>query len=79
MITSFRNSVESHFQRGNHTQKVPMLLFRNNRKRLVERIRTRSGVSVTGRFVILQGGVEIPFNDTDINWPFRQASNFCIL
>ncbi|XP_076245592.1 dipeptidase C [Calliopsis andreniformis] len=70
------NSVESHFQRGNHTLKVPMSLFQNNRQRLVERIKANSKVSTTGSFIILQGGVEIPFNDTDISWPFRQESFF---
>ena len=70
------NSLESHFQRGDHTLKVPMSLFQNNRKRLVARIKAKSEVPAAGRFVILQGGVEISFNDTDINWPFRQESFF---
>lgn len=68
--------LESYFQRGNHTLKVPMSLFRNNRERLAERIKTNTKVPQAGTFIILQGGVEIPFNDTDIVWPFRQESFF---
>lgn len=56
-----------------------MSLFQNNRKRLVARIRAKSEVPAAGCFLILQGGIEISFNDTDINWPFRQVSNFSAL
>lgn len=73
-ILYFRNGIESCFQRGNHTLKVPMSLFQNNRKRLIERIKANKKVPDTGTFIILEGGVEIPFNDTDICWPFRQVS-----
>lgn len=77
-ILYFRNGIESCFQRGNHTLKVPMSLFQNNRKRLIERIKANKKVSDTGTFIILEGGVEIPFNDTDIHWPFRQVSKLLI-
>ncbi|XP_043589455.1 xaa-Pro dipeptidase isoform X3 [Bombus pyrosoma] len=70
------NGLESCFQRGNLTLKVPMSLFQNNRKRLVARINSNTKVPTTGTFIILEGGVEIPFNDTDICWPFRQESFF---
>ncbi|KZC04075.1 Xaa-Pro dipeptidase [Dufourea novaeangliae] len=70
------NQLESYFQRGNHTLKVPMSLFQNNRRRLVERITSKTKTPIVGSFIVLQGGVEIPFNDTDINWPFRQESFF---
>lgn len=73
IISHFRGPMESHFVRGEHTLKVPMSLFRENRERLVDRLRGNPGVPKTGAFVVLQGGSEIPFNDTDINWPFRQA------
>lgn len=77
-ILYFRNGIESCFQRGNHTLKVPMSLFQNNRKRLIKRIKANKKVSDTGTFIILEGGVEIPFNDTDIHWPFRQVSKLLI-
>ncbi|XP_029043596.2 xaa-Pro dipeptidase isoform X1 [Osmia bicornis bicornis] len=70
------NALESYFQRGNRTLKVPMSLFQNNRKRLVARIKAKAGSQVAGSYIVLQGGVEIAFNDTDINWPFRQESFF---
>ncbi|XP_017884511.1 xaa-Pro dipeptidase [Ceratina calcarata] len=76
MASVTSKELESCFQRGNHTLKVPMSLFRNNRERLAARIRTNAKVPHAGTFVILEGGVEIPFNDTDINWPFRQESFF---
>lgn len=50
-----------------------MSLFRNNRERLVSRLRANSEVCVPDTFVVLQGGVDVPFNDTDINLPFRQV------
>ncbi|KAL0113543.1 hypothetical protein PUN28_012601 [Cardiocondyla obscurior] len=63
-----------HFSRHGETLKVPMSLFRDNRHRLVSRLREKGTRSDT--FVVLQGGVNVPFNDTDINWPFRQESFF---
>ncbi|XP_053984440.1 xaa-Pro dipeptidase [Hylaeus volcanicus] len=69
-------TMESYFQRGDHTLKVPMSLFQNNRKRLITRLRTNTKTPIEGSFVILQGGIEVPFNDTDITWPFRQESFF---
>lgn len=68
--------MSSHFIRGAHTLRVSMSLFGNNRTRLIERLRKRTEVPSKGSLVILQGGVEVPFNDTDICWPFRQESFF---
>ncbi|XP_014205223.1 xaa-Pro dipeptidase [Copidosoma floridanum] len=66
-----------HFARGVHTMKVPMSLFADNRRRLINRLREKPEVAeVAGSFVLLQGGVDVPFNDTDVNWPFRQESFF---
>ncbi|XP_078038424.1 dipeptidase C [Augochlora pura] len=70
------NNVGSYFQRGDHTLKVPMSLFQNNRKRLVDRINSKTNTPTAGSFILLQSGSEIPFNDTDIKWPFRQESFF---
>ncbi|XP_067209134.1 xaa-Pro dipeptidase isoform X1 [Linepithema humile] len=67
---------QAHFWRCNETLKVPMSLFRDNRQRLVSRLHANSEVSATGTFVVLQGGLDVPFNDTDVNWPFRQESFF---
>lgn len=71
--STFRSNMESYFWRYGSSLKVPMSLFRNNRERLVSRLRAKSEVRATGTFVVLQGGVDVPFNDTDINWPFRQV------
>lgn len=51
-----------------------MSLFQNNRERLVARIKANTKVLTTGTFIVLEGGVEVPFNDTDIAWPFRQVN-----
>ncbi|KAL6265645.1 hypothetical protein P5V15_002437 [Pogonomyrmex californicus] len=59
------------FWRYGDTLKVPMSLFRDNRERLISRLRAKCE-SAMGTFVVLQGGVDVPFNDTDVNWPFRQ-------
>ncbi|KAK2581033.1 hypothetical protein KPH14_006080 [Odynerus spinipes] len=70
------STMESYYSRGDHTLKVPMSLFRENRERLLARLKKKTELSAAKTFVVLQGGVEIPFNDTDINWPFRQESFF---
>ncbi|XP_025153287.1 xaa-Pro dipeptidase isoform X2 [Harpegnathos saltator] len=70
------STMKSYFWRSRDTLKVPMSLFRDNRERLVSRLRANSEVSAAGTFVVLQGGEDVPFNDTDINWPFRQESFF---
>ena len=67
--------MEPHYVRGEHTLRVPMSLFRKNRERLVERLRKTPGVPALGAVVLLQGGEEVPFNDTDINYDFRQVLN----
>ncbi|TGZ54536.1 Uncharacterized protein DBV15_04613 [Temnothorax longispinosus] len=71
-------NMASHFWRHGETLKVPMSLFHKNRQRLVTRLQTKTGRvhPLPDFYVILQGGVEVPFNDTDINWPFRQESYF---
>lgn len=64
-----------HFWRHGDTLKVPMSLFRDNRQRLTSRLRASSEI-FPGTFVVLQGGSDVPFNDTDVNLPFRQESFF---
>ncbi|XP_012272289.1 xaa-Pro dipeptidase [Orussus abietinus] len=68
--------MESRFERGEHCLKVPMSLFRENRQRLIERLKKIQAVPQRGAYVVLKGGVDVPFNDTDINLPFRQESYF---
>ncbi|XP_077278306.1 dipeptidase C isoform X1 [Temnothorax americanus] len=70
--------MQSYFWRHGETMKVSMSLFHKNRQRLVRRLQTKTGrvYPLPDFYVILQGGVEVPFNDTDINWPFRQESYF---
>ncbi|XP_015584879.1 xaa-Pro dipeptidase isoform X2 [Cephus cinctus] len=70
------NPMEPCYVRGEHTLRVPMTLFQGNRERLLNRLRKNSDVPTKGAFVMLQGGVDVPFNDTDIDWPFRQESYF---
>ncbi|KAG5321263.1 PEPD dipeptidase, partial [Pseudoatta argentina] len=55
-----------------------MSLFYDNRQRLVSRLKAKPNETrwIPGTFIVLQGGVEVPFNDTDIYWPFRQESFF---
>lgn len=57
---------------GPGTLEVPTALFSNNRKRLVDRLK---GLNVEkGSVVLLQGGSEVPFNDTDTEYLYRQVS-----
>ncbi|XP_065166338.1 xaa-Pro dipeptidase [Atheta coriaria] len=58
---------------GGDTHQVPLELFALNRKRLVDRLRAGNGKSI----VVLQGGDEVPFYDTDTTYHvFRQESYF---
>ncbi|XP_051159697.1 xaa-Pro dipeptidase isoform X3 [Leptopilina boulardi] len=66
-------TMEPVFHRGEHTLKVPMELFANNRKRLIEGLKK---VTNSGTFIVLQGGSESPYDDTDVSWPFKQESFF---
>ncbi|XP_043278048.1 xaa-Pro dipeptidase isoform X2 [Venturia canescens] len=68
--------MDSYYSMGDHTLKVPMSLFRKNRDRLIARLRETPDVPAAGAVVLLQGGSEVPFNDTDINHEFRQESFF---
>ncbi|CAH0562011.1 unnamed protein product [Brassicogethes aeneus] len=57
---------------GPNTLEISPELFQLNRKRLVEALRKQNLTSV----VLLQGGSEIPFYDTDTSYLFRQESYF---
>lgn len=60
---------------GGDTHQVPLELFALNRKRLVDRLRAGNGKSI----VVLQGGDEVPFYDTDTTYHvFRQVSNIVV-
>ncbi|KAM7348078.1 dipeptidase C [Cochliomyia hominivorax] len=63
------------FQMGPETFAVPMALFRKNRQKLCAALRESSAVE-KGSFVLLEGGKDVSFNDTDINYLFRQESYF---
>ena len=63
------------FQMGPQTHAVPMVLFRKNREKVLSALRENSAVE-KGSFVLLEGGKEVSFNDTDTNLPFRQESYF---
>ncbi|KAF7998061.1 hypothetical protein HCN44_009459 [Aphidius gifuensis] len=69
------NIMESNYTRGEHTLRVPMSLFEENRNRLIKELKKNSNLPENA-FVILQGGDDVPFNDTDINFEFRQESFF---
>ncbi|XP_018325544.1 xaa-Pro dipeptidase isoform X3 [Agrilus planipennis] len=59
---------------GPGTYCVPPELFALNRSRLAERLNSKEIPKKS--VVLLQGGNEIPFNDTDTNYLFRQESYF---
>lgn len=59
---------------GPGTHEVPMELFELNRQRLVEKLIQKENLG--NAVVLLQGGSEIPFYDTDTAYIFRQVSVF---
>ena len=68
--------MEPVFNRGNHTLRVPMTLFADNRRRLMERLKAKPEVENKRSFVVLQGGSDVHYDDTDVSWPFKQVSIF---
>ncbi|XP_058805652.1 xaa-Pro dipeptidase isoform X2 [Phymastichus coffea] len=74
--TCTNGRMEQYYFRGENSLRVPMSLFAENRSRLLERLRSNPLVKPQGSFVVLQGGVDVPFNDTDVNILFRQESFF---
>lgn len=56
---------------GSETHQVPVDLFEQNRKRLADRLRAKEGLG--NAVVLLQGGSEISFYDTDVGYIFRQV------
>jgi len=64
------------FSMGKETLKVPMALFRLNRKRLCDQLRLTDGVPAAGAFVVLQGGEQETLYDSDREPVFRQESYF---
>lgn len=64
---------KSKLSMGPGTLKIPLALFELNRKRLVERLRSKN---VDNAVVLLQGGTDVPLYDTDVGYIFRQESYF---
>lgn len=56
---------------GPGTLEVQMELFEENRRRLVEQLRAKE--LKVNAVVLLQGGSDIPFYDTDTTYVFRQV------
>ncbi|KAI0229666.1 Xaa-Pro dipeptidase [Lamellibrachia satsuma] len=75
-MASVQPDAEAFFSMGEHTLAVPMTLHKVNRRRLCERLGTRSDVP-EGAVIVLQGGDSFPryCSDVDIA-PFRQESYF---
>ncbi|KAG5900256.1 hypothetical protein JTB14_018235 [Gonioctena quinquepunctata] len=71
-MTSRDNSITGKLSLGPHTLEVPQILFETNRQRLVEKLKEKHSNSV----VVLEGGNEISFYDTDTAYVFRQESYF---
>ncbi|XP_054278394.1 xaa-Pro dipeptidase [Macrosteles quadrilineatus] len=60
------------FSMGPHTLSVPRELFSLNRRRLRDRLLTKTPHAV----VVLQGGKDSPVHDTDVSFVFQQESYF---
>lgn len=56
---------------GDGTHKIPLSLYSLNRQRLSSKI-------PEGSVIVLQGGVDVPFNDTDVDHVFRQVRKTCL-
>jgi len=63
------------YQMGPGTLAVPMQMFKDNRRRVVDKLKDINSLD-DKTFLLLQGGSDVSFNDTDIDHPFRQESYF---
>ena len=60
------------FQMGPSSLSVPMSMFADNRRRLCDKLK-EGGEVTKGAIVLLQGGRQECFNNTDIDVLFRQV------
>ncbi|XP_067636716.1 xaa-Pro dipeptidase [Eurosta solidaginis] len=63
------------FRMGPTTHTVLMSLFQKNRQKVATALREHRLVKPKS-YVLLAGGDDVSFNDTDVNHPFRQESYF---
>ncbi|XP_036343902.1 xaa-Pro dipeptidase [Rhagoletis pomonella] len=63
------------FRMGPTTHSVPMSLFQKNRQKTAAALREHGSVK-SKSYVLLAGGDDVSFNDTDISYLFRQESYF---
>lgn len=61
-----RNMAATTWSMGPGTLDVPLSLFAKNRNRLAEKLKS-------GQVVVLQGGEDLNFYDTDVQYVFRQV------
>ncbi|XP_055851497.1 xaa-Pro dipeptidase [Episyrphus balteatus] len=65
----------STYQMGPQTHAVPMSLFRDNRNRVKSALCDNQKLE-SRTFILLEGGKDVSFNDTDVDFHFRQESFF---
>ncbi|XP_053948849.1 xaa-Pro dipeptidase [Anastrepha ludens] len=63
------------FRMGPTTLSVLMSLFQKNRQKVCAALREKGSLKAKS-YVLLAGGDDVSFNDTDISHPFRQESYF---
>lgn len=61
------------FSMGVNTHKIPMSLFAENRTKVCSALQNQS-CSLKNCVILLQGGEEVPWNDTDVSYVFKQVS-----
>lgn len=60
---------------GPGTYAIPMSLFRDNRLRVCNALRTIANIGDEKTFILLQGGEAINLYNTDVEYLFRQVRN----
>ncbi|XP_055390531.1 xaa-Pro dipeptidase-like [Condylostylus longicornis] len=63
------------FKMGPGTLEIPMTMFRNNRNKVAREMKNHKLVD-NKSYILLQGGNDVSFNDTDVDYLFRQESYF---
>jgi Xaa-Pro dipeptidase len=60
---------------GDHTHKIPMSLFKDNRSKVIDELRKDERLAGKKAMLLLQGGDNISFYDTDVDYVFRQVKS----
>ena len=61
------------YSMGHQTLEIPMSLFKENRTKVINELRKDERLAGKKAMILLEGGDNISFYDTDVDYVFRQV------